>query len=100
VEQHIDALAALAYLVYYFGDRFRVGEVDAEVVGGPSGVADGVDGGLGRLRALQRGQFLFDQRRGGALASCLNTREEFALQPFSVDDEALEVGIIRIGLGN
>ena len=63
-----------------------------------AGRAHRVDGAPGGLRALQRGQFLFDQRRRGALAARLDAREQIALQAVLVADEALEVGIVRIGL--
>ena len=50
------------------------------------------------MRPFERGQFLLDQRRRGALAARLHAREQVALQAVLVGDEALEVGIVRVGL--
>ena len=52
------------------------------------------------LRAFQRCQFLFHQRRRGPLAARLDAREQIALQTVFVGGEALEVGVVGIGLGH
>ena len=87
-----------AHLLDDLGDTVRIGEVDAEVVRRAAGGLHRVDRGLGGLRPLQRRQFFFHQRRRGPLAARLDAREQIALQAFFVADEALEVGIVRIGL--
>ena len=89
VQQHVDAPAALADLVDDLGDRVRIGEVDAEVVRRAAGGAHGVDRAARGMRPLERRQFLFDQRRSGALAARLDAREQIALQAVLVGDEAL-----------
>ena len=52
------------------------------------------------LRSLQCCQLFFDQRRRGALAACLDACEQIALEAVLVGHEALEIGIVRIGLGH
>ena len=98
VQQHVDAPAALAHLLDDFGDASAIGEVDAEVVRRSAGGPHCVDGASRSLRALQRRQFLFHQRRSGSFAACLNAGEQIALQSFLVGDEALRSGLFGIGL--
>ena len=67
---------------------------------GPARSLHRIDRALRGLRALQRRQFFFYQRRRGSLATRLDTREQIALQPVFVGHKALQVGIVGIGFGN
>ena len=98
MQQHIDAAAALAHLVDHFGDGLSVREVDAEIMCRATCGAYRVDGGLRGVRSLQPGEFLFDERRSGALAAGLNACEQIAFQIFFVGYESFEIRIVRIGL--
>ena len=100
VQQHIDAAATLAHLVDDAGHAVRIGEVDAEVVRRAACRAHCVDGALRCLCPLQRRQFLFHQRRSGALAARFDALEQIALESVFVAHEASEVRIVGIGFRN
>ena len=100
VQQHIDATAALAHLVDDAGHAIRIGEVDAEVIRRASRRAHCVDGALRCMRPLQTRQFLFHQRRSGALAARFDALEQIALESVFVAHEPSEVRIVGIGFRN
>ena len=87
-----------AHLVDHFGDRFRIREVDAEIMRRAPGCLHGVDGALGGLRSLQACKFLFDQRGSCPLAAGLYAREQVAFEILFVGCEAGKVRIRGIGL--
>ena len=88
VQQDVDAPAALVDLLNDPGDSLMVGEIQAEVVRRATRGSHCFDGALGGLRALERGQFLFNQSGSGPFAARLYAGKQLALKPVPVAGEA------------
>jgi hypothetical protein len=86
-------------LVDDLGYAVCVGEVDTEVVRRSAGGPHGIDRAEGCVRALQCGQFLFDQCRSGPLAARLHACKQIALEVVFVADKSREIRVVGIGLG-
>src|SRR5215469_6148014 len=87
-----------AYMLDDFRDGIRIREIDAEVVGCATGSLHSLNRAQRSLRALERSELLFHQRRGRTLPSRLNAREQVALQIVFVVGEARDVRIVGIRL--
>ena len=90
----------VAHFVDDLGHAVPVGEVDAQVVRRAAGGSHRVDRAPGGLRPFQGRQFLFHQRRSGAIAASLYARKQIALQAVLVTHEALEVRIVGTRFGH